>query len=161
MGECMAVEKIVATEEEIQQVLKLVPQQEPFRFINRVVELSTLHCIGEYTFKEDEFFYKGHFPGKPITPGVIILEAMAQTGVVVLGIFVGLKNGAYQQNFTTLFTEANVEFHHVVLPNTKITIKGELEIFRRNKIRSKVEVFNEEQKLVAAGILSGLGVELK
>ena len=43
--------------------------------------------VGAYRFREDEFFYRGHFPGRPITPGVILIETMAQIGVVAFGMY--------------------------------------------------------------------------
>ncbi len=151
-------DKVVAAPSEIDLVFSQIPQQPPFRFIDKILELSTKHCIGEYTFRRDEFFYSGHFPHKPITPGVILLEAMAQTGVVALGIFLAMKTLKSKENLITLFTDANVEFNNMVLPEEKIKIQGELEFFRKNKIRSKVEVLKEDGKLVAYGILSGMGV---
>ena len=69
------------------EVLELIPQKPPFRFIDRLVELDESHAIGEYTFRDDEFFYKGHFPDNPVTPGVILIETMCQTGLVALGIY--------------------------------------------------------------------------
>ena len=51
----------------IRQVLQAVPQQAPFRFIDEIAELDADHIVGSYRFRPDEFFYKGHFPGRPIT----------------------------------------------------------------------------------------------
>ena len=62
-----------------EEVLARVPQQEPFRFIDEIVELSDDHIVGRYRFRDDEFFYRGHFPGDPIVPGVLLLEGLAQT----------------------------------------------------------------------------------
>ena len=69
------------------EVLALVPQQEPFRFIDEIVELDDEHIVARYTFRPDADFYRGHFPGNPITPGVILTETMAQAGVVAFGIY--------------------------------------------------------------------------
>ena len=71
----------------IQEVLDLVPQQPPFRFIDEIIRLDEEQIVGAYRFREDEYFYRGHFPGRPITPGVILIEAMAQVGVVAFGIY--------------------------------------------------------------------------
>jgi 3-hydroxyacyl-[acyl-carrier-protein] dehydratase len=53
----------------IQEVLDLVPGQVPFRFIDEIISLDEEEIIGAYRFREDEFFYRGNFPGCPITPG--------------------------------------------------------------------------------------------
>ena len=63
-------------------ILDSIPQQEPFRFIDEILELSEDHILAAYRFREDADFYRGHFPGNPVTPGVILIETMAQSGVV-------------------------------------------------------------------------------
>ena len=68
------------------RLLELLPQQEPFRFVDEILEVDADHIVARYTFRRDADFYRGHFPGNPITPGVLLIEAMAQTGVVALGI---------------------------------------------------------------------------
>ncbi len=69
------------------EVLELLPQKRPFRFVDRLIRLDENGAVGEYTFRDDESFYPGHFPGNPVTPGVILTEAMCQTGIVALGIY--------------------------------------------------------------------------
>ena len=69
------------------EILARVPQQEPFRFIDEITELDDEHIVARYRFREDADFYRGHFPGNPITPGVILVETMAQAGVVALGLY--------------------------------------------------------------------------
>lgn len=140
-----------------QRILEAIPQKPPFRFIDDILEISDDFIVGKYTYKKDEFFYKGHFPEKPITPGVIILETMAQTGVVAHGIYLELKNNQPIDK-TTLFTEAQVEFLNVVLPEETVYIKGELIYYRKNKIKSKVEIKKEDGTMVAIGELAGVGV---
>jgi 3-hydroxyacyl-[acyl-carrier-protein] dehydratase len=70
-----------------EEVLELLPQQEPFRFVDEILEVDSEHIVSRYTFRPGADFYRGHFPGNPITPGVLLIEAMAQTGVVALGIY--------------------------------------------------------------------------
>ena len=69
------------------QVLDLIPQQDPFRFIDEILELDDDHIVGVYRFRPDADFYRGHFPGNPVTPGVILIESLAQVGIVALGIY--------------------------------------------------------------------------
>lgn len=143
----------------IEKVLQAVPQRPPFRYIDRILELSEDHIVGQYTYRQDEFFYPGHFPGHPVTPGVILLETMAQTGVVALGIYNAMKSGG-NLNLISLFTDAEVEFAAMVLPGDTVTIKSQKIFLRRGKIRSKVDIYKQDGTLAASGTLSGMGVAL-
>ncbi|OUR97905.1 beta-hydroxyacyl-ACP dehydratase [Halobacteriovorax marinus] len=143
------------------KVLEYIPQQKPFRFLDEIVELSEDYIVGRYTFKEDEYFYQGHFPGDPVTPGVILTEAMAQTGVVALGLYLtALKVGEEElPQWTTFFTDCQMDFYLPVLPGQTVTIKGEKVFYRRMKLRSKVRMYLDNGDLVAEGTVAGMGVK--
>ena len=148
----------MAVNQELKEILlNSIPQKPPFRFIDDIIEISDDYVVGKYTYKKDEFFYAGHFPDKPITPGVIILETMAQTGVVALGLYLEYKNGR-PLNKITLFTEAQVDFLNMVLPEETVYIHGKLIYYRKNKIKTRVEVKKEDGTMVATGELAGIGV---
>jgi 3-hydroxyacyl-[acyl-carrier-protein] dehydratase len=143
-----------------QEVLARIPQQEPFRFIDEILELGEDHIVAAYTFRPELDFYRGHFPGHPITPGVILIESMAQAGVVALGIHllaqeVGLEQAA---KFKTLFTDAQVEFSGIVEPGTRVVTTGRKVFFRRRKLRSQVEMRLPDGSVVCSGTLAGMGV---
>jgi 3-hydroxyacyl-[acyl-carrier-protein] dehydratase len=142
------------------QVLALVPQQPPFRFIDEIVELSERHAVGRYTFRSDESFYAGHFPGLPITPGVILIETMAQTGVVALGLYLKALEVDVEElkRWTSIFTDAEVEFHDILRPGDRVTTRAEKVFFRRNKLRARMELFRDDGTRVARLTGSGLGV---
>ena len=143
-----------------EQVLDLIPQQRPFRFIDRLVELGEASAVGEYTFRDDETFYAGHFPGHPVTPGVILIETMCQTGLVALGIhLLGMELPAREVAKTvTLFTDAEVEFERVVGPGQTVRVSAEKVFWRRRKLKSKVELKLADGTYVAGGTVSGMGV---
>lgn len=145
------------SEQERQSVLDKLPQVAPFRFIDRILELSENHVVAEYRFKEDEFFYKGHFPGDPVTPGVILVEAMAQAGLVALGIHLLAKERP-GVTMRTMFTDCAVDFSQAVYPGNLVTIYAEKIFWRRNKLKSKVELKLEGGIIAAHGLVSGLGV---
>jgi len=143
-----------------EQVLDLVPQKPPFRFVDRLVEINESGAIGEYTFRGDEDFYKGHFPGNPVTPGVILLETMCQTGLVAFGIYLlGLEAPLETVAETvTLFTDGEVEFARVVRPGDTVRVRAEKLFWRRRKLKSKVVLELADGTLVASGTVSGMGV---
>ena len=61
---------------DIQQIIQHLPYSKPFLFVNEITQISEHGATGNYTFKEEAYFYKGHFKDNPITPGVILTEAM-------------------------------------------------------------------------------------
>ncbi len=143
-------------------LLELIPQQPPFRFVDSILEIDENHVTGIHRFSEAAFFYQGHFPGNPITPGVILLEAMAQTGVVALGIFLMIRQGfdpAEIRRRLFLFAYAQeVVFEQTLRPGETALIRGEKIYFRRNQLKVKVGLFNAVEDRVCAGVLAGRGV---
>src|SRR5260370_12462017 len=71
--------KPVATSPNLPPVRSVLPHREPFLFIDRVLHLSEGTVVAVRTFREDELFFAGHFPGQPIVPGVLLVEGLAQT----------------------------------------------------------------------------------
>lgn len=142
------------------EILKLLPQQRPFRFVDEILAVDEKSIHGRYTFRPDEVFYQGHFPGHPITPGVILLESMCQVGVVCLGIFLVTLELPPEQHhgWLTLFSDAEVEFSRSVYPGDTVDIRGELLFWRRRKLRARVTMTNQDGILVATTTASGIGV---
>jgi 3-hydroxyacyl-[acyl-carrier-protein] dehydratase len=142
------------------EVLAAIPQREPFRFIDEILELDPEHIVASYRFRPDHEFYRGHFPERPITPGVILIEAMAQAAVVAHGIYLLARESSLDEVRRTLsvFTDANVEFSGMVPPGARVVTTGRKMFFRRRKFRSKCEMHLEDGTLVCSGELAGLGV---
>jgi 3-hydroxyacyl-[acyl-carrier-protein] dehydratase len=136
-------------------VLDAIPHRPPFRFIDEILDVDAERIVTAYRFRPDADFYRGHFPGNPITPGVLLVEAMAQAGVVAHGIY--LLGGA-RPAMTTLFTEATVEFTGIVRPGERVVVRGRKLVFRRGLLRSAVEMALEDGTVVCSGTLAGMGV---
>jgi 3-hydroxyacyl-[acyl-carrier-protein] dehydratase len=142
------------------EVLAAIPHAPPFRFVDEILELDDEHIVAACRFRADADFYRGHFPGRPITPGVLLVEAMAQAGVVALGIYLVARESSLDaaQTFLTVFTDASVEFAGLVEPGERVVIHGRKVFYRRRKLRAATEMLREDGTLVCSGTLSGMGV---
>jgi len=141
-------------------ILHHLPYKSSFRFVDSITFLNEDEVHGEYTLKHDSFFYQDHFEGNPVTPGVIITEIMAQIGLVVLGIFLMLREAdcglTNDDSMYPLLTSTDVSFFKMVLPGQKVTVVSKKQYFRFGKLKCNVEMLDSEQELVARGTFSGI-----
>jgi len=141
------------------EALRRVPQQEPFRFVDEILELSGERAVGVYRWRPEADFYRGHFPGNPVTPGVLLVECMAQCSVVPLSIYLFFRDhGADAEKFQTLFTDTAVEFSGIVRPGDRVQTEANVLFWRRKKLKVQAEMRREDGTLVCSGTLAGLGV---
>jgi 3-hydroxyacyl-[acyl-carrier-protein] dehydratase len=143
------------------QLLELIPQQAPFRFVDEIQAVNELKISGSYRFRETEAFYAGHFPNKPVTPGVILLESMVQVGVVALGIYLMSLELPPEEvsRWTTFFSDAQVEYVKPVFPGEQVYIEAERIFWRRHKLRCRIEMHDRTGVLIATATASGMGVK--
>lgn len=137
-----------------QEILAKMPYARPFLFVDEFSEITDDGAKGHYTYREDESFYIGHFPGNPVTPGVIMTETMAQIGLVGLGMYL---TGAYKKDVMQqfVFTSSEVFFRKKVMPGETVFVESTKVYFRFKALKCKVEMKNELGEVVCHGTLSG------
>jgi UDP-3-O-[3-hydroxymyristoyl] N-acetylglucosamine deacetylase/3-hydroxyacyl-[acyl-carrier-protein] dehydratase len=107
---------------DINQIKKILPHRPPFLLVDRILELSDKHVVGLKNVTMNEAFFVGHFPDEPVMPGVLQVEAMAQTG----GIFV-LSSVPDPENYITYFMKMeDVRFRQKVVPGDTLVFVLEL-----------------------------------
>ncbi len=138
----------------LNDIIAQLPYSKPFLFVDELLHADENGTTGTYTFDENLDFYRGHFNGNPVTPGVILTETMAQIGMVCLGIY--LLNNDLKKDTVIAFTSADVQFLKPVYPNEKVTVSSEKTFFRFGKLKCTVVMKNEAGQEVCKGILSGM-----
>jgi len=142
------------------EALALIPQRPPFRYVDEILEMDDHHILAAYRWDPGSDFYRGHFPDNPVTPGVLLVESMAQCGIVPLAMYLTYRDHCETEaaRFHTLFTECNVEFSGMVRPGDRTLTLSRPVFWRRKKLKVDVEMRLEDRTVVCAGHLAGVGV---
>ncbi len=107
---------------DIHKIMSILPHRPPFLLIDRILELTDTSVVGMKNVTMNEDFFVGHFPGAPVMPGVLQVEAMAQCGGVLV-----LSTVPDPENYLTYFMKMdNVKFKQKVLPGDTLIFKSEL-----------------------------------
>lgn len=139
-----AVDYVKEGELDIEEIKKILPHRYPFLFIDKILYLEKGKCaVGLKNVTKDDYYFKGHFPGKPVMPGVLIIEAMAQVGGVMM-----LSLEQNKGKLAYFLAANNVKFRKTVLPGDKLILEVEI-----GKLKSKTGLVHSkamvDSKIVA------------
>ena len=145
-----AADKVLGTAD-IHRVLKLLPHRYPFLLVDRIYDMDgDDSCVGVKNVTINEPFFQGHFPGHPIMPGVLIIEAMAQVGGMLL---LGTIEDP-DQKVVYFMSLDNVKFRRPVLPGDQIRFELEMIAFRGKTCRMKGQGFVDGQVVAEAEMMA-------
>lgn len=106
----------------LSEIHAAIPHREPFLLVDEIVERDANHIVCRKTFRPDEYFYAGHYPNFPLTPGVLLCEAAMQTGAILLSQF-----ASEEENRVPVATRINeVRFKRMVRPGETVQMEVEL-----------------------------------
>lgn len=134
-----------------QGIEALIPHRDPFLLIDRVTELEPgVRCVAEHDFTGEEWYLKGHFPGNPIVPGVILTESMAQAATVG-----AMSLAEYRDGIGLFAAIEEMKFKRLVRPGDTGRFVAVVDKLRRGYGRVKVQAFVGDE-LAAEGVIIAL-----
>ena len=128
-----------------EKIIKALPYSNPFLFVDRISHIDNKQIKGQYTYRHDEYFYEGHFTNNKITPGVILIECIAQIGSVAFGVYL-LE--LYEKDYYPIFLNIEADFVEKVLPGETVYVESELLVLRAGYMKTKAVMTNKTGNIV-------------
>lgn len=133
-------------------IKKILPHRYPFLMIDRIIELGERTAIGIKNLSDNDYFFAGHFPGNPVMPGVLTLEAMAQVG----GVLMLSRRGNFGK-IAYFMAINNVKFRRMVKPGDQLRIEIEVTKFKTKTGQIHACAFVEDKLVAEADLIFVLG----
>ena len=132
-----------------EQIKDLLPHREPMLLIDELTDIKKLHsATAVVNVKEDSFFVQGHFPGEPVMPGVLIVEAFGQAAAALTAN--GIDKSTYENKLVFLMTIEKARFRNPVIPNCKLELNIQAIRSHGRVWKYKGEAFVEGKKMADA-----------
>ncbi len=142
---------------EMEDIKKILPHREPFLFLDRILELEKgKRVVGIKNIRADEPYFKGHFPGNPIMPGVLIIESMAQAGALLNIVSQGLE-GDPQGTLIYFMGMEKVKFRKPVYPNDQLKMDVVVTHKHRRGWKMRGQAYVGEKMVAEAELLAYIG----
>ena len=132
-----------------EEIIKLLPHREPMLLIDELRDIEKLHSGTAIMYvKKDSFYVNGHFPGNPVMPGVLIIEAFGQAAAVLTAH--GIDKNEYENKLVFLMSVDKARFRNPVIPNCKLELKIEAIRSHGRVWKYKGEAFVEGKRMADA-----------
>jgi beta-hydroxyacyl-ACP dehydratase FabZ len=138
-----------------EEIKGYIPHRDPFLFVDKVLEFEPyLRIVAIKTFPADQDFFKGHFPGHPVVPGVILTEALAQAAGVLIGASFMKDENADNLEGCYLMGLDKVKFRKVVNPDDEIKLEVDILKLRSKIVTFKASAFVLDSKVAEAEFMA-------
>ena len=143
---------------DVNRIQELLPHRYPFLLVDRVLELEpNKRILAIKNVSINEPFFQGHFPGHPVMPGVLVLEALAQAGGLLTQLSLGAEGAAKQDKLFYLVKIDNARFSSMVVPGDRLDLEVKLKRMIRNMAMYECAARVDGKQVASADILCAEG----